>query len=304
MRAEDANEEVSQPSLEETQTEETAPEEDQEQEFDVEEEARYGGWVPQEEFRGPKNTWLDAETFVRRGREINPILRANNDRLRQSLNAIEQQNRLYAEEIRALKEAQQGINQRDFETTLAIKNRQRMAAMKAGDEDLFLRMDTEIANLLLSKGELIEGRRPQNISDRSADNPADNVDPVFNQWVNENNWYGNDEFRTLAVNRIAEQMRENYPNLVGRAFLDAVLRNTAKRYPEDFGVSPYRGAGQAYASDRRSIGDISSPGAVLNHDTLGKLERDLPADARSAMENFVKEGLGKKEDYIRLYFEG
>lgn len=259
-----------------------------------EEQARWQGWVDKDEFRGPKDQWIDARTFVEKGREINSILRANNDRLTRDFGSLEKQNRLYAEEIRALKEAQKGINQRDFDTTLAIKNKQRMAAMKAGNEDLFLTLDQEIVNLLLRKGELIDGKVPLKAEDNSAESPSGNVDPAFNQWVSENDWYGRDEFRTVAVNRIAEQMREHYPNLVGRAFLDAVLRNAVKRYPEDFGVS--------YTPGRRSIGDISVPSAVINHGK-GQSERDLPQEAKAAMERFVKDGLGKKEDYLKIYFE-
>lgn len=264
------------------------------EEAHFEEEARYQGWVPKEEFRGPHDTWLPAEDFVRKGREINPILRANNERLKQSLNALERQNQIYAEEIKALREGQKGINQRDFETTLELKNRQRMAAMKAGDEDLFLQLDREIATLLLSKGELIEGRKTQNGQDRSVETSAGNVDPVFQGWVDDNNWYGQDEFRTIAVNRVAEEMRERYPNLVGRAFLDAVLRNATKRYPEDFGAS--------YTSSRRAIGDIGESSAIIQH-SKGKGIKDLPADAKAAMEQFVKEKQGTAADYIKLYFE-
>lgn len=264
------------------------------EETNFEEEARYQGWVPKEEFRGPYDMWLPAEDFVRKGKEINPILRANNERLKQSLSALERQNQIYAEEIKALREGQQGINLRDFETTLELKNRQRMVAMKAGDEDLFLQLDREITNLLLSKGELIEGRKTQNGADRLKETPAGNVDPVFQGWVNDNNWYGQDEFRTIAVNRVAEEMRERYPNLVGRAFLDAVLRGATKRYPEDFGAS--------YTSGRRVIGDIGEPSAVIQH-SKGKGAKDLPADAKVEMARFVKEKQGTEADYIRLYFE-
>ena len=40
-------------------------------------EARLFGWVPNEEFRGSEDDWVDAEVFVKRGKEINPILRKN-----------------------------------------------------------------------------------------------------------------------------------------------------------------------------------------------------------------------------------
>ena len=59
-------------------TNETSPE--------VRHEAESQGWVPKERFRGNENDWVDAETFVKRGREILPILRKNNENLIKDLN--------------------------------------------------------------------------------------------------------------------------------------------------------------------------------------------------------------------------
>ena len=48
-------------------------------------EARMFGWVPREEFRGSDDEWVDADVFVKRGKEINPILRKNNETLLKKL---------------------------------------------------------------------------------------------------------------------------------------------------------------------------------------------------------------------------
>jgi hypothetical protein len=48
-------------------------------------EAREDGWRPKEEFNGREEDWIDAETFVRRGKEINPLLRKNNEKLKREL---------------------------------------------------------------------------------------------------------------------------------------------------------------------------------------------------------------------------
>lgn len=58
----------------------------QEQLAAVEKEARLLGWVPKEDFRDGDH-WVDAETFVKRGKEINPILRKNNEILLKKLDA-------------------------------------------------------------------------------------------------------------------------------------------------------------------------------------------------------------------------
>ena len=55
-----------------------------EQQIQVEKEARTLGWVPQSEYRDGDH-FVDAETFVKRGKEINPILRKNNEILLRKL---------------------------------------------------------------------------------------------------------------------------------------------------------------------------------------------------------------------------
>ena len=38
-------------------------------------EAKELGWVPQDEFRGAQDKWIDAPTFLARGRDVMPLLR-------------------------------------------------------------------------------------------------------------------------------------------------------------------------------------------------------------------------------------
>src|SRR5258708_7320220 len=67
-------------SLEATGQEQGVPQE-------ILDEAMAEGWRPEEEYNG-KAPWVDAETFVKRGREINPILKKNNDRLLAEIKAL------------------------------------------------------------------------------------------------------------------------------------------------------------------------------------------------------------------------
>lgn len=58
----------------------------------AEPDARKQGWVPIERYRGDPTEWVDADEFVKRGREINPILRANNERLEENLRKAQADN--------------------------------------------------------------------------------------------------------------------------------------------------------------------------------------------------------------------
>jgi len=48
-------------------------------------EAKRQGWVPEEEFNGPEGKWVDAETFVKKGKEINALLRKDNEFLKREV---------------------------------------------------------------------------------------------------------------------------------------------------------------------------------------------------------------------------
>ena len=47
--------------------------------------ARAMGWRPQDEFGGDPERWVDADTFVARGEQVMPLLKAQNKKLRQEM---------------------------------------------------------------------------------------------------------------------------------------------------------------------------------------------------------------------------
>jgi len=58
----------------------------------VEDRATQMGWVPIEKFRGDPAHWVDAETFVKKGEEVMPLLRANNRRLEEKAEILARSN--------------------------------------------------------------------------------------------------------------------------------------------------------------------------------------------------------------------
>ena len=69
-------------------------------------EASAQGWVAKDDYRGNEADWVDAETFVRRGKEIMPILRKNNEKLLKELKEA----RSIAEEARSTAQAKAEAN--------------------------------------------------------------------------------------------------------------------------------------------------------------------------------------------------
>lgn len=256
---------------------------------DTEREARRQGWVPQDQFRG--DDWIDADTFVRRGREINPILRANNDRLKGQLDSLQSQNNVLVQELTELKKGQATIQKRDYDATMKMLKSSRLEAIEGGDHEKYLALDEQIDQLRGQRDQIV----PQ-VSDLPQSSAP--LDPEFQAWHRDNSWYGSDEWRTITINKIAEEIRRDYPQLIGRRFLDEVVLEAEGRYPKDFGSfsSPRAVVTHSMVEDggRRSV-----PGTGRRRTTA-----DLPSDARSAMQKFVRDGLMTEQRYVDLYFTG
>ncbi len=61
--------------------------EEQQAQRDYEAEARSSGWLPQDQWKGPPEKWVDAEKFVQRGEQFLPFVQA---KLKKSLDKIDQ----------------------------------------------------------------------------------------------------------------------------------------------------------------------------------------------------------------------
>lgn len=263
--------------------------------IDVEREARRQGWVPREQFNGSENDWIDAVSFVQRGREINPILRANNERLKNQIDSLSNQNLVLVRELTELKKGQATIQQRDYDTTLKMLKTARLEAMDGGDNEKFLALDEQIDQLRGQRDQLV----PQ-VNDSPQQSSA--PDPEFQAWHRENSWYGNDEWRTVTINKVAEEIRKSYPQLVGRKFLDEVVLEAQSRYPKDFGVSERMRTSSAMVHSM--VDDNSGRRGMSYGGDRRHTVADLPADAKVAMQKFVRDGLMTEKRYVELYFAG
>lgn len=243
-------------------------------------EAERSGWVPKEKFRGDPEEWADAETFVRRGREINPFLRKSNDSLKRELNeARSELNELklttkeFANEFAKMKE-------NAYKRAIGELKAERRDAIK--DEDL-------------NRADEIE-ERIEELKEEAKTLPAVKAEApkapdmtAYNEWRDENKWYRpeNEEVYDMAE-VIALRMRKEDPSLVGKAFLDEVARRVKKRLPE------------AFENKNREKAPHEGPSARgTTKDKRGYAS--LPADAQKACDKFVKAKLMTQEQYLNTY---
>lgn len=201
----------------------------------VESEARVFGWVPLEEFRGGEEKWVDADTFVKRGKEINPILKKNNEVLLRKLaeaNARVDEIGKAAEEFRVFQKEQNDKRIREYENQLTELKKAKVEAVSSGDGERVVAIDDAIDTI---KEERDSAKLVAKEVPKKPETPVVPIDPAVQAWINRNDWYEKDEKKRRIANRIAGQLREENPGLVNQAFLDRLSDDLEESFPKLFG---------------------------------------------------------------------
>jgi len=261
---------------------------------EIELEARAQGWVPKEEFRGKESDWIDAEVFVQRGKEINPILRKNNERIQKELDAAKKQ----MEELRAATEEFKQFQKEAFDRKVE-KYKQELSdlrelkkkAVSDGDGDLVVEIDDRIDAVKESqaKAKADAEKTAETKKNKSSDVTA----PEVAAWVEKNTWYKSDTRMQAVTNAIAQTIRDTKPYLNGAEFLaelDKELEDTFT--PEKLGRQTQK---------LRNPVEGSKPSGGSKSST-SKGYDSLPPEAKSACDKFVKQGILTREQYIADYY--
>ena len=256
-------------------------------------EAESQGWVPKERFRGIESDWVDAETFVKRGREILPILRKNNENLVRDLQATKEQLKEFREAAEEFKKFQREAYERkaqDYEARIKEIKESRAQAISDGDGQKVNALDDALDQ---AKDELKEAkqaakdaeRAPTNIEPQESSSQA--IDPGLQAWLDRNTWFGQDKRMTAIVNGIGESIRLESPLLKGQQFLDKLDEVLAEEFPNKFGKKQSPASRVESGSGRQSRGSSSAQ----SYD-------NLPPEAKAACDRFVKQKLMTREQYV------
>ena len=179
-------------SQEEAQTTSAAPEVDEE----TLKEAKRQGWVPQEDYTGPEDKWVDAETFVKKGKEINALLRKDNEFLKREVAEMKST-------MAEFKKFHAETEKRAYERAMADLREQKKEAIAAGDGEKVLQVEDAMDELKVSRRE------------EKAAQPASNaIDPAFLAWQDENRWFGKDTELTAEANLIGEVVKRQNLNKI------------------------------------------------------------------------------------------
>eukprot|EP00919_Chromeraceae_sp_WS-2016_P057516 GHVR01136337.1.p1 GENE.GHVR01136337.1~~GHVR01136337.1.p1 ORF type:complete len:281 (+),score=42.03 GHVR01136337.1:341-1183(+) len=251
----------------------------------VEQEAMQMGWVPEERFKGDPDRWVDAETFVTKGREVLPILRHTNAKLqaevselKQGLNSTQEQLRGALEAMEAFKQYHEEDSKRQYE--LAVKNLKadKVSALEEGNHAAVVEID-EALETLKEKSKQAPVQKPV----APAPRPDATQDPIFQAWVRDNrDWFEVDKEKTAYAVAQGHFVRMTQPDLVGQAFFQRISELVEEKYaPTTRRVDKMEGS-QGGSQGRRSGSQTYN---------------DLPAEAKAACDRFGSKLCGPGKAY-------
>lgn len=257
----------------------------------LESEARLTGWLPKDEFTGDEAKWVDAETFVQRGKEIAPILRKNNERLMRELGKRDREIQEMQLTLKEFSEMYKKMSETAYQRALTEVKGQLRAARENGDHELIEQLEEQRDSLVEeSKNIRVPGDKPAPTT-----NPQGQA--ILTEWMGENKWYNSENNPDLyyAAEGYATNLAKQRPDLVGkREFLDEVTKQVKKMYPDRF------------KNKNRETGSPAGGGSSAGSSRPNgkKVYSDLPADAKAACDRFVKSIPGyTREQYVQQYFE-
>ena len=258
---------------------------------EIVQEAESQGWVSKERYRGNESDWVDAETFVKRGREILPILRKNNENLVKDLNATKEQLKEFREAAEEFKKFQKESYERkaqEYEQRIQDIKESRAQAISDGDGQKVNALDDALDQ---AKDELKGAKQAVKDADKAPTTPQIDtvIDPGLQSWLDRNTWFGQDKRMTSIVNGIGESLRIEFPGLKGQPFLEKLDEVLAEDFPNKFG------------NEKKQIPNSrveSCSGRTSRSSGNSQTYDNLPPEAKTACDRFVKQKLMTREQYV------
>ena len=235
----------------------------QEQQVDpIIEKARELGWRPKEEFHGDESQFIDAGEFIRR----QPLF----DKIDSMGRELKETKKV----LTMLQEHHEKVKKSEYDRALKELREEKKRALVDGDADKLLDIDDAIAEI-----------RTAELNQKKQDSQPQ-VDPRFQQWQDQNRWYGsNTEMREFA-DSVGMTHAKNNPGKSPEDVLKYVESQVKRAFPEQF-TNPKRTQPSAVDGGKNSAGVTST-----------KEDFPLTDEERKVMNTFVRSGLMTKEEYI------
>jgi hypothetical protein len=251
----------------------------------IESQAKVLGWRPKEEFVGDPDNWRDADEYLQYGRDTLPVLRENNKRL---ISEVQDLKKTFKEFSEHHKQSIIKTEKQAYEKAMADLSEKQRKAVEDQDVETFDKLEKE-------KEKLEPPVDVQPKKDGAGQGAAKS--PEMKTWEKENPWYDGDSLKEV---RMTARANEIASVLHGKGVpFDDMLKQVKdaikEEYPDHF---------KNQNAKKESAVSTPSRGAGKGTGKKGKTFEDLPDDAKAACRRFEKQGLMKKEDYVKEYFLG
>lgn len=231
------------------------------QDANFEAQASKMGWKPQEKFKGDPARWVDAKTYVERGEEVLPIVKAQLRKTETELAEVRKAAQEWQEFNRKATEREVSEWRAKFEQAVQDK----AAAISKGDGEAAVEAEARQEELKANRPEQPKKDTPQ-------------VNPLFAAWKAQNDWFDVDEEKTDIATGIGLRLAKK--GVQGEEFFKALDAEMERRTQTPPRAGPQRGG--------RTSGDAK----------VAKTYENLKPEFKSACDRMVGTLKIKKEDYV------
>ena len=245
----------------------------------IEIQAKAMGWVPEDDFKGDKSMWKDAEAFVKDGYEILPILRERTKKMALTMDATNQKLSKTESLLKTLTDHHKKTEESAYQRALKTLKTEQRQAVADNDLEKFDAVDKQIETL---EKPVIE-------------TPAEEQ-PDFLAWKGENAWYSQRNDMANYADTIAEYVQKQNPTLKGKPFFDLVTNEVKARFPDQF-ENPNKAKPNIVES---GSGDNDTGGTKSGKKkTYGEMDQQ----AKDSCDSLVRAGVMEKDQYVKEYWE-
>lgn len=249
-------------------------------------EAGAKGWVPKEKYKGDPDKWVDADTFLDRGKNFTKALQrkiADLERQAEDFQGTKAAFAKFQAESLAAKEA-------EISALIRVLKRDRNEAIRNGEDS-----EAEAYEDRITRAEHNREVTKQAFEQVTAppQQAAQQIDPVLSTWIEENPWYGDSPKMQAYCNEIGQELKAKGDKSFGAAFLAKVKAIVMEDFPQKFKNENRDRAGAVESNTRNGASAaIGSP---------GRRAADLPASDRALMRKFVSEGYMTENQFLKDY---
>jgi hypothetical protein len=231
----------------------------------IEQKAAEQGWVPKDQWTGDPDDWRPAKEFVDRGE------------LFKKIDEVRRENKRLREGHEELVKHHLNVRKLAYEQALADLKEQKKAALAEGDVDAVVEIDERIA----------ETKEEQRTAKAEAVQEAAQPDPVFESWINRNQWYTTDVAAKAVADEVARMlfMRGERDK---EALLEAAEKAVRKEFPHKFNNPKRDQAGAVEGSTGKKV-TKSAPDADLSDAERQIMNKVLRVTPGLTKEQYIKE---------------